>query len=90
MNLDNERKAFDRWVLTHPDNLDLTAYEENIMFDAWLASTNREGYKLVPKYHQENIKDALIIACDIKEDEQRFEDSLNYVHEAMIGACDDH
>ena len=90
MNLDNERKAFDKWVLTHPDNLDLTAYEENIMFDAWLASANREGYKLVPKYHQENIRDALIIACDIKDDEQRFEDSLNYVHKAMIGACDDH
>ena len=90
MNHDNERKDFDRWVLTHPDNLDITKYEENIMFDAWLASANREGYKLVPKHHQENIKDALIIACDIKEDEQRFEDSLNYVHEAMIGACDEH
>lgn len=48
MNIEEERKAFDRWVLTHPDNLDLTAYEENIMFDAWLASANREGYKLVP------------------------------------------
>ena len=88
MNIEKEREAFSRWVLTHPDNLDLTAYEENIMFDAWKASANREGYKFVPKHHQENIKDALIIACDIKEDEQRFEDSLNYVHEAMIGSCD--
>ena len=48
MNIEEQRKAFDRWVLSHPDNLDLTAYEENIMFDAWLASTSREGYKLVP------------------------------------------
>ena len=48
MNIEKEREAFSRWVLTHPDNLDLTAYEENIMFDAWLASASREGYKLVP------------------------------------------
>ena len=40
----------------------------------------------VPKYHMENIRDALVIACDIKEDEGRFEDSLNYIHQAMIEA----
>ena len=40
----------------------------------------------VPEYHMENIRDALVIACDIKEDEGRFEDSLNYIHQAMIEA----
>ena len=40
----------------------------------------------VPKYHMGNIRDALVIACDIKEDEGRFEDSLNYIHQAMIEA----
>ena len=40
----------------------------------------------VPKYHQQNIRDALVIACDIQEDERRFEDSLNYVHKGMIEA----
>ena len=37
MDLQKEREAFSRWVLTHPDNLDITSYEENIMFDAWQA-----------------------------------------------------
>ena len=36
--MDKEREAFSRWVLTHPDNLDITSYEENIMFDAWQAA----------------------------------------------------
>ena len=40
----------------------------------------------VPKYHMGNIRDALVIACDIKEDEGRFEDSLNYIHQAVIEA----
>ena len=48
MNIDKERELFDQWVLKHPDNLDITKYEENIMFDAWLASASRDGYKLVP------------------------------------------
>jgi hypothetical protein len=36
--MDKEREAFSRWVLTHTDNLKITAYEENIMFDAWQAA----------------------------------------------------
>lgn len=48
MNIERERELFDQWVLKHPDNLDITKYEENIMFDAWLASASRDGYKLVP------------------------------------------
>ena len=38
MDLQKEREAFSRWVLTHPDNLTIIAYEENIMFDAWQAA----------------------------------------------------
>lgn len=95
---ERERKAFEVWFESRYDAhfmqfaLDLDFYVDKhtqTCWESWLSSANREGYKLVPKYHQENIKDALIIACDIKEDEQRFEDSLNYVHEAMIGACDE-
>lgn len=48
MNIEQQRKSFDEWVLKHPDNLDLTAYEENIMFDAWLAAQQQEGYVMVP------------------------------------------
>lgn len=47
MDIEEQRKAFDKWVLTHPDNLDLTAYEENIMFDAWLAAQNQETVVVV-------------------------------------------
>ena len=57
----------------------------DFMFMAWQASSQREVYNLLPKYHKENIRDALIIACDTKVGEERFEDSLNYAHKAMIG-----
>ena len=38
IDIEKEREAFSRWVLTHSDNLDITSYEENIMFDAWQAA----------------------------------------------------
>lgn len=34
----SSKEDFSRWVVTHPDNLDITAYEENIMLDAWQAA----------------------------------------------------
>ncbi|WP_447294837.1 hypothetical protein [Acinetobacter baumannii] len=52
MDVQKEREAFSRWVLTHPDNLDITSYEENIMFDAWQAAKAQaipEGFVVVPK-----------------------------------------
>ena len=51
MDLQKEREAFSTWGATHPDNPDITAYEEGIMFDAWLAAKAQavpEGYKVVP------------------------------------------
>ena len=51
MDIEKEREAFSRWVLTHPDNLDITSYEENIMFDAWQAAKAQaipDRYKVVP------------------------------------------
>ena len=64
MNLDNERKAFEEYYIAnhhdgdiHP-NQQLLEWSENGEFyfatsvndlwDMWLASANREGYKLVP------------------------------------------
>lgn len=32
------REAFNEWVAKHPDSLDLTRYEKDIMFDAWQAA----------------------------------------------------
>ena len=54
---ENERGAFSRWVLTHSDNLDITSYEENIMFDAWQAAKAQavpEGFVLVRKEPNED------------------------------------
>lgn len=51
MDIEKEREAFSRWVLTHPDNREITAYEENIMFDAWQAAKAQavpDGFVLVP------------------------------------------
>lgn len=86
MTIEKEREAFSRWVLTHPDNLDLTAYEENIMFDAWLASANRDGYKLVPVEPTERMLDS---AYSSISDNLHYAD-LENIYTAMIGACDDH
>ena len=85
MNIEEQRKAFDKWVLNHPDNLDLTAYEENIMFDAWLASANREGYKLVPVEPTERMLDS---AYSSISDNLHYAD-LENIYTAMIGACDE-
>ena len=41
MDIEKEREAFSRWVLTHPDNLTIIAYEANIMFDAWQAANKQ-------------------------------------------------
>ena len=84
MNIEEQRKAFDRWVLTHPDNLDLTAYEENIMFDAWLASANREGYKLVPVEPTERMLDS---AYSSISDNLHYAD-LENIYTAMINSYD--
>ena len=91
MNLDNERKVFDKWVLTHPDNLDLTAYEENIMFDAWLASANREGYKLVPVDPSKACLDNLgnVIFDNFGTTTTEVDRCAEKAYKAMIGACDE-
>ena len=56
IDIENERGAFSRWVLTHSDNLDITSYEENIMFDAWQAAKAQvpEGFVLVEKKNTED------------------------------------
>ena len=61
MDIQKEREAFSRWVLTHPDNLDITSYEENIMFDAWQAAKAQaipEGFVVVPKEPTDEMIDA--------------------------------
>ena len=97
MDIEKEREAFEAWYCRNHTGLkqsDLAKFRTlsgycfsdplkiNISWEAWQAAKAQA----VPKYHMENIRDALVIACDIKEDEGRFEDSLNYIHQAMIEA----
>lgn len=91
--MNSERKAFNQWVLTHSDNLDLTSYEENIMFDAWKASAQRQGYKLVPVEVLERTIGHISIAMCHPNNTRNEEDIMNndmvIIEKAMIGAVDE-
>jgi hypothetical protein len=93
MNHDNERKAFEVWFESRYDAhfmqfaLDLDLYVDKhtqTCWEAWQASANREGYKLVPSEPTEKMIDAGHDFC-----------KNNIVtpsgfYKAMIGACYDH
>ena len=85
--MDKEREAFSRWVLTHPDNLDITSYEENIMFDAWQAA-KAQADKQFEKFIDQAIEDS---AC---ADERRSLQALldefqDTAHVRSTGAIND-
>lgn len=102
MNHDNERKAFEEYYIAnhhdgdiHPnqqllewsDNGDFYfATSVNDLWDMWLASANREGYKLVPVEPTERMLDS---AYSSISDNLHYAD-LENIYTAMIGACDDH
>ena len=96
MNLDNERKAFEDefrkinsnivfWLNTWDE--EMQGYNHPTMcwiWNMWLASANREGYKLVPL---EPSKEMLNLGYRVKHEKII---DLGRVYKAMIGACDDH
>ena len=101
MNHDNERKAFEEYYIAnhhdgdiHP-NQQLLEWSENGEFyfatsvndlwDMWLASANREGYKLVPVEPTERMLDS---AYSSISDNLHYAD-LENIYTAMIGACDE-
>ena len=99
MNHDNERKAFEAWFESRYDAhfmqfaLDLDLYVDKhtqTCWEAWLASTNRQGYKLVP------VEPTDIEIESIKEKHwsmrgcQLCKSDYIDLYKAMIGACDDH
>ena len=47
MNIEEERELFDKWYGKKPRGW-FEAVRYNTAWRAWLASANREGYKLVP------------------------------------------
>ena len=95
MNLDNERKAFEDefrkinsnivfWLNTWDE--EMQGYNHPTMcwiWNMWLASANREGYKLVPLEATQEMVDAVYNSTLDSDD-------LDGIYKAMIGACDDH
>ena len=99
MNLDNERKAFEEYYIAnhhdgdiHP-NQQLLEWSENGEFyfatsvndlwDMWLASANREGYKLVP------VEPTLKMLEGAADEHVAHGASYAGIYKAMIGACDE-
>ena len=62
---------------------DHTSCVREIEFKAWLASANRQGYKLVPLEATQEMVDAVYNSTLASDD-------LEGIYKAMIGACDDH
>jgi len=94
MNHDNERKAFEAWFESRYDAhfmqfaLDLDLYVDKhtqTCWEAWQASANREGYKLVPLEPTERMLDS---AYSSISDNLHYAD-LENIYKAMIGACDE-
>ena len=95
MNLDNERKAFLYELNGHGYHFKNTDWHEdwerfedeqlNMVWEMWLASANREGYKLVPVEPTERMLDS---AYSSISDNLHYAD-LENIYKAMIGACDE-
>ena len=83
MNIEEERELFDKWYGKKPRGW-FEAVRYNTAWRAWLASANREGYKLVPL---EPTLRMLEVAAD-----EHVAHGASYagIYKAMIGACDDH
>ena len=93
MDLEKERQDFESWAyskkwnIARARNMGLDHYVNDFVdgaWNGWLASANREGYKLVPLEATQEMVDAGHDFC-----------KNNIVtpsgfYKAMIGACDDH
>lgn len=65
--------------------------QTNWMYQMWLSSKNREGYKLVPVEPTQKMISAGMGVFSFPLDNGRFSDcELIFSYREMIGACDDH
>ena len=108
MNHDNERNAFEEHYIANYHDGDIHPHKKMLewcedsesyinstidnLWDMWLASANREGYKLVPvETLEESLSWASIAKWDSPSKERDLEiEKHEKIIEAMIGACDDH
>ena len=98
MNHNNERKAFEGYYIANYHDGDIHPHKKLLewcedgesyinstidnLWDMWLASANREGYKLVPLEATQEMVDAVYNSTLASDD-------LEGIYKAMIGACDD-
>ena len=86
MSVEKERKAFEAWLKSLNENGRTTYFlgqESTVAWEAWQASANREGYKLVPVEPTQE----MIYAGESAEHKGCI--SVAVVYKTMIGACDD-
>ena len=92
MNIEEQRNTFETECKLLKYSGDMTRHHignfyidqtTNWMWQMWLASANREGYKLVPLEATQEMVDAVYNSTLASDD-------LEGIYKAMIGACDDH
>ena len=97
MNIDNERKAFETKCKLLKYNGDMTRHHignfyidqtTNWMWQMWLASANRQGYKLVPVEPKFETMQEMNVAI-IENISETPKYRMQQVYKAMIGACDE-
>lgn len=81
MTIEEERELFDKWYGKKPRGW-FEAVRYNTAWRAWLASANREGYKLVPLEPSQE----MLIAADNCEIDGKV--TAHNIYKAMIGACE--
>lgn len=81
MNIENERKLFEEWVAKNIASGKNQTWQD-WCFDAWQASANRKGYKLVPVEPTKEMINAGVDESDV--DWKR----LKFAYQAMIGAVE--
>ncbi len=82
MTIEEERELFDKWYGKKPRGW-FEAVRYNTAWRAWLASDNREGYKLVPLEPSQE----MLIAADNCEIDGKV--TAHNIYKAMIGASYD-
>lgn len=98
MNHDNERKAFEEYYIANYHDGDIHPHKKLLewcedsesyinstidnLWDMWLASANREGYKLVPVEPTQEMVDTVYNSTLDSDD-------LEGIYKTMIGACDE-
>ena len=86
MSIEEERELFDKWYGKKPRGW-FEAVRYNTAWRAWLASANRQGYKLVPvETLEESLSWASIAKWDSPSKERDLEiEKHEKIIEAMIG-----